>query len=201
MPRFATCSPSRLNQTGVTLVELMITLVVLAIILAIAIPSFENTIASSRLAGVTNDLNGSLALARSEAIRRGQRVTVCNSNNGLQCAAAGNWGNGWIVFVDTTRAGNGASVDNANETIIRTASAAPAGIVVNGNANVTQYVSFSPDGQARLMNGVAQSGILRVCSTSTSLGNDQRARNLSLSVAGLVAMETVNGVANGCPAP
>lgn len=200
MPYIATCSPLRSNQTGLTLVELMITLVVLAIILAIAIPSFENTIASSRLAGVTNDLNGSLALARSEAIRRGQRVTVCNSNDGQQCAAAGNWGSGWIVFVDTTRAGNTANVEN-NEIIIRTASAVPAGIVVNGNANVAQYVSFSSDGQARLMNGAGQSGTLRVCSTSTSLDDNRRARNLPLSMAGLVTMQTVNGVPNGCPAP
>lgn len=200
MPYIATCSPLRSNQTGVTLVELMITLVVLAIILAIAIPSFENTIASSRLAGVTNDLNGSLALARSEAIRRGQRVTVCNSNDGQQCAAAGNWGSGWIVFVDTTRAGNTANVEN-NEIIIRTASAVPAGIVVNGNANVAQYVSFSSDGQARLMNGAGQSGTLRVCSTSTSLDDNRRARNLPLSMAGLVTMQTVDGVPNGCPTP
>ncbi len=200
MPHSATCSPNCRHQAGVTLVELMITLVVLAIILAIAVPSFENTIASSRLAGVTNDLNGSLALARSEAIRRGQRITVCNSTDGQQCAAAGNWGNGWIVFVDTTRAGNTANVD-ANETILRVASAVPAGIVVNGNANVTQFISFSPDGQARLMNGTAQSGILRVCSTSSSLSDDRRARNLSLSVAGLVAMQPISGVSNGCPAP
>ena len=190
-----------LGQRGFTLTELMITLVVFAILLGIAIPSFESTIASSRLSAATNDLLGSLAHARSEAIRRGQRVTVCVSADGTTCAANGGWGQGWISFLDTTRAGAIASVDNANEVLLGSRAALPAGIMIQGNANAAQYVSFGSNGQSLSMAGATQVGTIRVCSTSTGLSDDKRARSLVINGAGRVTSQTINGIANLCPAP
>lgn len=74
---------------GFTLIELMITLTVAAILTTIAIPSFQNVIRESRLAAQTNELITALNLARSEAIRRSQSVTVT--------ANGGSWNNGWVV--------------------------------------------------------------------------------------------------------
>lgn len=98
------------QQSGFTLVELMITLALVAILATIGVPSFMNFIVNNRLAAQTNELVSALNLARSEAIKRNTRVTVCRSNNGTGCG--GTWNNGWIVFVD---GGTAASVDAGDE--------------------------------------------------------------------------------------
>lgn len=205
MTVFLAPSTCQLKQRGFTLVELMITLVIMAILLGIAVPSFESAIATNRVATATNDLLSSLAHARSEAIRRGQRVTVCTSADGLTCAAAGGWNQGWISFLDTeNRVGATAVVDNANETLLSTGNPLPAGIVIQGDANLVQYVSYSADGLSRSMamaNAPIRAGTIRVCSTSTALGDDRRARDLVINNSGRVASQAILGVNNACPAP
>jgi type IV fimbrial biogenesis protein FimT len=83
---------------GFTLVELMVTLLVVAILLGIAVPSFRDAALSSRLTGYANDLVASVQLARSEAIKRNLTVTLCASVNGSTCAAGVGWEVGWIVL-------------------------------------------------------------------------------------------------------
>jgi type IV fimbrial biogenesis protein FimT len=82
---------------GFTLIELMVTIVVLAILLSIAIPSFNDASLSSKLSGFANNLLASVQLARSEAIKSNTVVTLCASANGTTCAASGGWQQGWIV--------------------------------------------------------------------------------------------------------
>jgi type IV fimbrial biogenesis protein FimT len=189
-----------LHQRGVTLIELMVTVVVMGVILAIGIPSFRSTIASSRLTGTTNDLVGSLALARSEAIRRGTRVSVCMSGNSTQCAGSGGWNQGWIVFADTTRSGTSANVDSSAETILSTNAQAGANVTVTGGAGITSFVSFSPDGQVKSMTGAPLSGTLRVCSVTSALSDASRARDVQISASGRITTLTPS-VADTCPAP
>ena len=91
------------NQFGFTLIELMITIVVLAVLLGIGVPSFQETIRLNRTAAVTNDLVTGLQFARSEAIRRGQAVRFCaGANDGATTCNAGNLNNGWYVTTDLT---------------------------------------------------------------------------------------------------
>ena len=91
------------NQLGFTLIELMIAIVVLAVLLGIAVPSFQETIRLNRTAAVNNDLIAGLQLARSEAIRRGQAVRFCSgANDGATNCNAGNLNNGWYVTTDLT---------------------------------------------------------------------------------------------------
>jgi type IV fimbrial biogenesis protein FimT len=104
---------TRLWKKGFTLVELMITIAIAAIILAIAVPSFTQVIKNNRMAGQINELVSSLNLARSEAVKRGLSVTVCKRNAaGTNCNAAGQWGHGWIVFSDVNN--DGAFNDDAD---------------------------------------------------------------------------------------
>lgn len=192
------------RQRGFTLVELLVTIAVAAVILAIGVPSFRGTIASNRLTSLTNDLVGTLAQARSEAIRRGVRITVCMSTNGTACATVGDWSAGWIVFVDTTRAGLTAAVD-AGETVLSYTQPTPTNTVVRGGASVAQYVSFSSDGTARTLAGGALPGgavaTLRVCETSTALPDATRARDVAISSVGRVETSTPATVSNACAAP
>lgn len=89
-------------QPGFTLIELMVTLSVLGILLAIAVPSYITFIQNARLTGQANELVTALNYARSEAIKRGVRTSVCSRASDTACAAAGvtDWSNGWLVFVN-----------------------------------------------------------------------------------------------------
>jgi type IV fimbrial biogenesis protein FimT len=86
------------RSRGFTLVELMVTLVVLVVLVSVAVPSFDNIRLSNRLASYSTDLVAGSQLARSEAIKRNARVTLCASSNGTACATNGQWEAGWIVI-------------------------------------------------------------------------------------------------------
>ncbi len=187
------------QQRGLTLIELMVGVTVLSILLLFAVPSFQATIARSRLTSSTNDLVSAIALARSEAIRRGTRVTVCKSANGTGCTNAGGWQQGWLVFSDTTRGSASATVD-VGETVIAVSGPLAANISVLGTANFANFVSFAADGTVRTMNGASMAGRLRVCSTASSLSDATRARELDITSAGRLAT-TVANVSSACAAP
>jgi len=82
---------------GFTLVELMVAILILAILIGFAVPSFRDAALSSRLTAHANDLLASAQIARSEAIKRNAVVTLCVSTDGNTCAGDGGWEQGWIV--------------------------------------------------------------------------------------------------------
>ena len=68
------------RQTGLTLIELIVTLAVVSTLLAVGIPQFTSSTANSRLTTAINKLSGDLAFARTEAIKRGVPITVESDN-------------------------------------------------------------------------------------------------------------------------
>ncbi|WP_439107208.1 GspH/FimT family pseudopilin [Congregibacter sp.] len=74
---------------GFTLVELMIVIVIIAILLTVAAPSFRNFVAQQRLRSASMDLRMALTMARSEAVKRNANVTLARID--------GDWSNGWVV--------------------------------------------------------------------------------------------------------
>lgn len=186
-------------QAGFTLIELMIGVAIMAILLMVGVPSFQSAVASSRLTTSTNDVVSALALARTEAIRRGTRVTVCKSANAAACTTAGDWAQGWIIFIDTTRSSGDAAVDGG-EAIVASNAAASGNIVMVGSAGVANFVSFASDGQAKTMAGASQAGTLRVCSTAATLPDARRARDIAITASGRVSTTTPASVAATCPA-
>jgi type IV fimbrial biogenesis protein FimT len=95
------------RDSGFTLIEMLTVTAVIAILLAIGVPSFRYVPAANRASGEINGLLGDMQFARAEAIREGQWVTICASSDQLTCAggAATNWNIGWIVFSDAADSG------------------------------------------------------------------------------------------------
>lgn len=91
------------RQRGYTLGELLTSLSVISILGAVAIPGMQDIMLNNRRVSITNEFSYALQMARSEAITRNQRVTVCASTSGVSCAAADYWAQGWIVFNDFDR--------------------------------------------------------------------------------------------------
>ena len=92
-------------MAGVTLIELGVTLSIATILMTIAVPSFQSVMRTNRIAALTNELSTALQFARSEAVTRGRKVTVCKSANittdSPTCSTSANWQDGWLVFVDS----------------------------------------------------------------------------------------------------
>ena len=83
------------KQYGFTLIEMMITILIMAIMVSFAVPSFNNMIEKNQSLTTANDLLADIQLARSEAIKQDTLVSVCPSNDGATCS--GSWTDGWIV--------------------------------------------------------------------------------------------------------
>lgn len=195
-------------EAGFTLIEMMVAVAIVAILLAMAAPSFTSTIARGRVTSATNDMVSALSNARTEAIRRGKRVTLCRSSNGTSCTttAGTGWEVGWIMFEDTTRAtGNNdnAAVDGG-ETIIGRGAASGNSVVIYGNSVAANFVSFAADGTAKRINGTAldSTGVtIRVCTTSRAVQDTARARDITVNMVGRVASATVSTLTYACTAP
>ena len=94
------------KSSGYTLLELLITVALIALVMAIGIPAMTTFTQNDRLITQINTLTGHLALARSEAVKRAQQVSVCVSNSGIDCTGGTAWENGWIVYVDENSDGS-----------------------------------------------------------------------------------------------
>ena len=87
------------KNSGFTLLELIVTVAVVSITMAFAIPSMTSFTQNDRLTTNINTLVGHLGLARSEAIKRSQKVSICISSDSATCTGT-NWEEGWIVYID-----------------------------------------------------------------------------------------------------
>jgi type IV fimbrial biogenesis protein FimT len=150
------------HARGLTLVELMVTLAIVAVGAAIAAPSFRGMIADTRLSAQANDLLASLKYTRSEAVKRNARVTICKKASDATCAvtdtATASWQGGWLVFVDGGVAG---TLDGA-DTILRVQGPLAASTLV-GDGAVTNYVSYIGSGQTSAAAGGTQVGTFSLC--------------------------------------
>ena len=156
-----------MKKRGFTLVELLVTLAIGAILLVIAIPGYAFLASSSKLAAATNDLVSSLQMARSEAVKRRMRVTVCKSRStgsaSPACDPSAEWRDGWLIFVD----GGTRGIVDADDTVLRVRQRLPTTIIITSN-NFSSFISYRPNGVSQGQNGLGN-GTLSVC-----VGNSQR---------------------------
>lgn len=135
------------TMRGFSLVELMVTLAVLAILTMVAVPGFRDTIRRSRVSAASNALLADLRYARTEAINRGQLVSLCPSNDGSNCTADGSaWDTGWLVYTYPAGAASANTAYAAGNILLRAGAVRP-GVTIN--ASTAGVLSFGQQGQLR----------------------------------------------------
>lgn len=156
------------RQAAFTLIEMMMAIAVMAVLLAVAVPSFTGIIRSQRVKTAAFDLQSSLVYARSEAIKR-------SSNVDLVPVSTSDWASGWSIV--------------AGSTTLRTQQAFPSVSIAGPTANVTYQRS------GRLTNTSAPSFTVK---SSESDSTTARCVNVDLSGRPIMKVDTNNSPADGC---
>jgi len=158
---------------GFTLIELMVTVVVIGVVVFIAVPNFAQVIRANRLTTSSNDLVIAMQIARSEAVKRGDNVAVCaRASAGPQTCSSnsGTWDQGWLVWQDANGdddvdEGDGEVVqawgsldgDHTISTSTDSIEFDSQGFALN-SADYTMKPSGCPSGQDRMQISVASTG-------------------------------------------
>jgi len=162
---------------GYTLTELLMGIGISASAMTLAVPAVNDLMGSVRIQTGAQALSNSLALARSEAVKRNGRVVMCKSPEGLRCERTGGWEQGWIIFQDTN---NNAHLDEGEYILHREAGMATA-LSMRGNTPVSHYVSYTPYGRTRQVTGAFQAGTFTVCGNA---GSGVKARQVVINSVG-----------------
>ncbi len=184
------------RHTGFTLIELMITIVLVALILGLGVPSFVEFSRNNRMTGAANDLLADLNLARTASVKRHVPVTICASANPMAatpaCAATNATSfAGWIVFVDDANPAVAAATDGnavfdagVGETLLRRHPLLPTGTTAKSD---TGFVTYAASGFPEAVGSVASATRVVMCdsrgNTAVAAGKSA-ARGISVSVTG-----------------
>lgn len=127
---------------GFTLIELLIVVAILGSLIALAIPSFQDTIEAANTNSQIKVMLTTMNLARSEAIKRGDNVHICATNDGADCDED-DWSEGWMVFHDANSDADGTagSVD-VGDTIVRVFDTLGAGSTMTSTIDLLSYNSL-----------------------------------------------------------
>jgi type IV fimbrial biogenesis protein FimT len=156
---------------GFTLIELVVTISIVAILASLAVPAFNEAMLGSKLTSLANNFVASAQLARSEAIKRNAAATLCASSDGSTCTGA--WEDGWIVL--------------AGGTVVYSQTKFPNGFVLSGDVTT---LNFQPTGVG------ATAANLTLCRATPDIGSLQRV--IRVSATGRPGVEKVTG-ATTCP--
>jgi type IV fimbrial biogenesis protein FimT len=184
MPSQTTHAPHR-RFPGFTLVEVLIVLVIAAVLAAMAVPGFQESIRRNRLQAAAERLATSWSLARSEAIKLTQPVTI-SANGG----PATNWSAGWVALGPVAGAGS-AAVASA----ITQATAYPAPLQLNASAAAASGFAFDPSGRLSVA-GIAPAPtlIFVFCADGSGLVNNSAAVTVSPSGRVRIAQRGTDGI-------
>lgn len=167
------------REDGYTLMELLTTLAVAAIVMTAAVPGLRAFVQNNRIAAQTNELVASLVLARSEAVTRGVAATVCASSDGASCSGATDWAGGWLLFADV--AAPTGELDAGTDVLLRAYPGLEGGAALTAS---TASLTYRADGF--LDSAAAASFELRIAGCT---GNE--ARDVGVGLSGRTAVEPI----------
>ncbi|WP_027148791.1 GspH/FimT family pseudopilin [Methylobacter tundripaludum] len=174
-------SNKQTKSLGVTLIELIITISIAAILAGVAIPSFTSIINSTRLTTYANELVASLSLARSEAVKRGVQISVRRKGSTNQ-----NWDSGWDIFTDL----DGDGVFDTADTLLKTYPALTSGFTLRtGTAGYQDFAAYLPSGLSLSSSG----DTFRLCT-----GSADTASSRAIAINALGRPRTTEGT-TACP--
>ena len=132
--------------TGITLVEVMIVVSILAVLATLAAPNLSELFIRNRLDTVSNEFETTLNFARSEAMRRGAKIVLRQADG----SATRQWNKGWEVFVDLPSAGapEGNNLRDAGEELLRVGQELNPSLTFYSSRNAQTLIYFSADGRA-----------------------------------------------------
>lgn len=176
------------KQSGFTLLELMITISVAAVLISIGVPGMQDFMRNNRRAAEVNNLVAALQIARSEAVAQNRRVEICASANLTSCAGSTSWETGWIVHVDA----DGDNVVDADE-ILR-AESGPDAMTLRA---AFQRLQYRPNGRIQTFDAAGTSGDFTFCDARGA----GKARVVQLDISGRpsISTERLDGSAVTCP--
>jgi type IV fimbrial biogenesis protein FimT len=148
------------KQRGLSLIELVGTISIIAVINVLAAPTLTESMRRNQLQSEADRMLTALYLARSEAVKRNQPVSVCRSSDGASCT--GNWEDGWIVF---SNADSDNSVDSGVDEVIRSYESLPEGHGIEGSVG-TDALTYFADGSY-----ADGSETIRICSAEGQLSD------------------------------
>ena len=151
---------------GFTLLEALVVLALLGVLVGMAVPAMSQLQARHRLQAQAEGFLDSLVLARSEALRRQLRISLCAQADGGRCDTDGQWEQGWLVFTDE----NDNGLLDAGEALIESHAALPAGMRLGVTSTVKSYFSYGSEGRSVSASGAFMAGTWRFCQASASVG-------------------------------
>ena len=175
------------NQKAFSLVELLITVCVLAILIALALPRFNKQMLNNKSVALGEDIITVFNLARYEAVRRAARVSICASSDRATCT--GSWTDGYIVFVDeATSDSDSTPVLGSTPIIIKSVGKAAneALIEVKRGSTSIDFVRYTSLGSlARIGNSTDSILIASKMNGCTAVG---KARQITIGLSGLISV-------------
>ncbi len=151
------------KASGFTLLEALVVMALLGVMLSLAAPAMSALRQRHQLQAEAQGLFNSLVLARSEALLRQQRVTVCARATDSTCDPSGAWQQGWLVFADA----NDSAQRDTGEVIIELHPAVPSPMQLTVTNTAKAYFSYSAEGRSTTQNGAFMAGTWRFCRPGT----------------------------------
>jgi type IV fimbrial biogenesis protein FimT len=187
-------------MAGFTLVELIVGVALVAILLTLAVPSFQNLTSNNRITSHTNELVMAINMARSEAVKRNVRVILCRSANPTDAApvcggAANTWTSGWLLFAS----GDANNTYQAGvDTLIRVGGQARTGVQIRTNGTSDNNLEINSNGTTNEGGGTAA---FAICDDRDADGDfdEQWGRQIQVSPSGHVRL--IRAPIPNCQAP
>jgi type IV fimbrial biogenesis protein FimT len=162
----------RVHVSGFTLIELMVVVTIVGVIMLVAAPSYNTLTERTRLKSYANELVSSFYLARSEAIKRNDTMTLCVSTDGIKCTGGGEWEQGWIVFDDND------PLDDTDNLVVKQQQPLPDGLVLfNLSSSTFTAMDFLPSGLVDIGAPVQ----MKLCKQTPSAGVEEKIVRFTLT--------------------